>query len=78
MNKTSKIIEAIKSIGVFVIGVAMMIGLVILAVILIKGGVTLVGKTFPILMKINSIVTLVFIFVLIPMAFYKKPVHTQE
>lgn len=72
MNKSSNIIEGIKSIGGSILGFAIMIGFIFLAVILLKGGISLADKIFPYLVKISNWVTLFLIFVLIPMAYFKK------
>lgn len=70
INKSMK--EAIKSIGGFIIGIAIMVGLIFLVGILIVGGVALAGKIFPFLVKVANVVTVLLVFILVPMAFYKK------
>jgi len=72
MNKSSSIIEGIKSMGAFILWIAVVIGFIFLAVILLKGGVSLADKIFPYLVKISNWVTLFLIFILIPMAYFKK------
>lgn len=73
MNKTSSnIIEGIKSVGGSILGFAIMIGFVFLAIVLLKGGISLADKIFPYIVKISNWVTLFLILVLIPMAYFKK------
>jgi|GEM_PF-345232 len=73
MGKLSKnIVEGAKSIGGCALGIAISAGIGLLAIVLLKGGVSLADKIFPYLVKISTWVLLVLIFVLIPMAYFKK------
>lgn len=64
--------EAIKSIGTFIIGAAIIIGLIILVVILIEGGIVLAAKIYPFLIKATTIITFLSVFILVPLALFKK------
>jgi len=73
MGKFSEnIIEGLKAIGGFILWIAIMVGLVFLGVVLLRGGLSLAEKILPYLISISNWVLLVLIFVLIPMAYFKK------
>ncbi len=64
--------EAIKSIGEFIIGIAIFVGLIFLVIILIGGGIALAVKIYPFLVKATTIITFLCILVFLVLAPFKK------
>lgn len=71
-SKTSSLIEAAKSIGGTILGIAVIVGLIFLGTILIKGGISLADKIFPFLVKATNFLTIILILILVPMSFFRK------
>lgn len=72
MTTTSKILGSIKSIGRFIIGISVIFGLLVLLTVLFKGGITLAEKILPLLLKVSNIITFFIVFILLPIACFKK------
>ena len=62
--------EALKNIGSFALGIAIFIGVIVLAVFFIKGGVWLSEKLLPILSILSGFAFLACLFVLVPLAVF--------
>lgn len=64
--------ETLKNIGWSILGFAFLIGLILVAVLLIQGGVWLSSKLYPWLVGISGITLTIMIFVLLPNAIFSE------
>src|SRR5436305_5327435 len=62
--------EAIKGVGAIALGLAILVGVLVLALLFINGGVWLGDKIYPALFMVSVITFLVCLFILIPMAVF--------
>ncbi len=66
------IIEKIKNLGWGLLGIIIMFGLILLALLFIKGGLWLSATIYPWLVSISGITFAISIFILLPLAIFKK------
>jgi len=69
--------DFLKSIGWFIMGIAMLLGIIFLAVFFIKGGVWLSAKVIPWLFPINGLVFALNILIILPLGIFKKTRHAS-
>lgn len=67
-----KLIEKIKSIGWWILGILIFLGLILITIFIIKRGLWLVEKVLPFLMNLTGIFSMISFFVLLPMTIFKK------
>lgn len=64
--------DTLKSIGSFILGLGIFVGVMVLVVMLIKGGVWLSERVYPWLVILTAIAMFVVILVLLPLAIFRR------
>jgi len=71
-GKSKKIIEGLKSLGLIILAIAFLSGTILLVLFIMEGTVWIGEKVFPFLLILTNTLTIISIFILVPMLFFKK------
>lgn len=71
-GRTERIVENLKSLGWTITIIAFLVGIILLILFILEGTIWIGEKVFPFLLTITNTFTVISIFILIPMLFFKK------